>query len=142
MLKSNLFSILLLSSILFIVYLTILPESSLGIGVKGGMNFIPLHTIGDLLLHSSLRGFILNNIGNVVLFVPFGLFLPLKFYKHRSFNKVVITGMLLSVMIECIQLFIPNRWTDIDDVILNTIGTGVGYCLFKLIHKILKMKEG
>ncbi len=49
------------------------PESSLGIGEeKGGINFIPFYTIGDLLLHDSFGNFIINNIGNIILFVPFG----------------------------------------------------------------------
>jgi len=36
-----------------------------------------------------------------------------------------------------------NRWTDIDDVLLNTLGTGIGYSLFKVLNKIeIYMKEG
>ncbi|MES9793108.1 VanZ family protein, partial [Priestia megaterium] len=65
---------------------------------------------------------------------------PLKFNNLGSWKKICLVGMLLSMTIECIQLFLPNRWTDIDDVILNTIGTGIGYCLFKLISRLLKMK--
>ncbi|MFD2618583.1 VanZ family protein [Terrilactibacillus laevilacticus] len=36
-------------------------------------------------------------------------------------------GCLLSISIECIQLFMANRCSDIDDVILNTLGAWVGY---------------
>ncbi|MGI8381654.1 VanZ family protein [Priestia megaterium] len=138
--NSQIVSILLLSSILFIIYLTILPEPRLGIGVKGGVNFIPFRTMGDLLFHSSFKEFVINNIGNIILFIPFGFFLPLKFNNPGSWKKVCLIGMLLSMTIECIQLFLPNRWTDIDDVILNTVGTGIGYCLFNLISRLLKMK--
>ncbi|MFS8601186.1 VanZ family protein [Priestia megaterium] len=138
--KGKLFNFLLVGSILFIIYLTTLPEPGLGIGVTGGSNFIPFYTMGDLLFHSSFREFVINNIGNIILFMPFGFFLPLVFNNLGSWKKVCLVGMLLSMTIECIQLFLPNRWTDIDDVILNTIGTGIGYCLFKLISRFLKMK--
>jgi glycopeptide antibiotics resistance protein len=139
--RIKLFNILFLCSLLFIVYLTIFPNSYLGIGTKdgGGTNFVPFHTMKDLLYHHPFNEFIMNNVGNIVLFVPFGLFLSLKFNKTGSLNKVILSGMLLSVIIECIQIFIPNRWTDIDDVILNTIGTGIGYYLLKLL-KVKKYK--
>ncbi|NGY76386.1 VanZ family protein [Bacillus megaterium] len=45
-------------------------------------------------------------------------------------------GMFFSVLIEIVQLFMPNRWTDIDDVLLNTLGTGIGYSLFKTLNYI------
>jgi glycopeptide antibiotics resistance protein len=44
-------------------------------------------------------------------------------------------GALFSSIIECIQLFLPNRTTDINDVILNTIGTVAGYLLFRFVEK-------
>lgn len=140
--RIRLINILFLCSLLFIIYLTIFPNFYLGIGTTGGggTNFVPFHTMKDLLHHHPFNEFIMNNVGNIVLFVPFGLFLSLKFNKQKSLNKVILSGMLLSVTIECIQIFIPNRWTDIDDVILNTIGTGVGYYLFNLIYKILKVR--
>ncbi len=48
--------------------------------------------------------------------------------------------MMFSIVIEIVQLFLPNRWTDIDDVILNTLGTGIGYSVFKIINKFYKTK--
>lgn len=137
MLRNNPINILLLGSILFIIYLTIFPESLLGTGITpGGINFIPFHTIGDLLFHQSFRDFIINNIGNIILFVPFGCVLPFKFSNINSLQKGCLIGMSLSIIIEFVQLFMPNRWTDVDDVILNTLGTGIGYCLFKLLSKV------
>ncbi|MFE0562571.1 VanZ family protein [Priestia megaterium] len=144
MLKRNSINVLFLVSILLVIRLTMFPESSLGIGEgKGGINLVPFYTMRDLLFHHSFGDFILNNIGNIVLFLPLGFFLPIRFRQIDNLPKSFLVGMLLSTSIEIVQLFMPNRWTDIDDVLLNTLGTGVGYSLFKALNKIeIYMKEG
>ena len=137
--KRNLINILFLGSILFIIILTMFPEASLGTGVEqGGTNFVPFYTIGNLLFHHSFAEFIKNNIGNIILFIPFGFMLSFKFNNINGLLKGCLVGMLLSTSIECIQLFMPNRWTDIDDVILNTLGAGLGFVLFKLTNQMCK----
>ena len=50
-------------------------------------------------------------------------------------KHVVLLGLSLSLFIELSQLFLP-RWTDIDDIILNTFGTFIGYPLYKYCVKI------
>lgn len=142
--KSNSINVLFIVSILFIIRLTMFPESLLGIGEgKGGVNLVPFFTIGDLLFHHSFSDFILNNIGNIILFLPFGFFLPMRCRKINKLSKSLLVGMAFSVSIEIVQLFMPNRWTDIDDVLLNTLGTGIGYSLFKMLNRIeIYMKEG
>ncbi|KZE14005.1 VanZ family protein [Priestia aryabhattai] len=134
-----LINILFLGAIIFILDLTILPEASLSIGVdQGGINIIPLATIKHVLLHDSIMEIVLNNIGNIILFMPFGFLLPFKFKWINSLPKTCLMGMFLSISIESIQLLLPNRWTDIDDVILNTLGTGIGYSLLRVINKQYK----
>ncbi|PEE78059.1 hypothetical protein COM81_03485 [Priestia megaterium] len=141
MLKINLINILFLGSILFIVRLTMFPESSLGIGTgKCGINLVPFYTIADLLFHQSFSDFIVNNVGNILLFVPFGFLLSIKFKNINSVPKGFLIGMMCSISIEVVQLFMPNRCTDIDDVILNTLGTGIGYSVFKKINKSYELR--
>jgi glycopeptide antibiotics resistance protein len=45
--------------------------------------------------------------------------------------SVVLVGVLSSTLIEVIQLLLPNRAFDIDDIILNTLGTMIGFLLLK-----------
>ncbi|MBZ6489021.1 VanZ family protein [Priestia aryabhattai] len=138
--KKKLINILFSGSILFIIYLTIFPESSLCIGVKpGNVNLVPFHTIGNLLFYHSFGDFIINNIGNIILFIPFGFLLSFKYKDINSLSKGILVGMAFSMLIETVQLFMENRWTDIDDVILNTLGTSIGYSLFKFLSKIYKI---
>lgn len=68
---------------------------------------------------------------NVLLFVPLGVALPLLWNSSRNCLKTVGAGFLLSLFIEISQLF-NIRATDIDDLIMNTLGTLIGYILYAL----------
>ncbi len=72
--------------------------------------------------------FFKNVIGNILLFIPFGLFLAY-FYKAKCFFILIVT-IIYSSLIETFQLLI-GRVFDIDDIILNVIGSLVGYLLYK-----------
>ena len=88
-------------------------------------NFIPfagmLSSLSDTLL-------------NVVLFVPFGLFLFL-FWKDMQYILTVVSfAFCTSLAIEFLQIF-TFRASDVNDLITNTAGALVGYCLGFLIAK-------
>jgi glycopeptide antibiotics resistance protein len=72
-----------------------------------------------------------NILFNILLFVPFGFFL--------SWNKsrgIIVSGLLFSLLIEALQYAFPiGRSADIDDVILNTLGTFLGGMLWKASTK-------
>ena len=65
------------------------------------------------------------------MFVPFGFMLPLIWKRYRSGVKTVLAGFLLSLSIEVIQLF-SFRATDIDDLLMNTLGAAIGYGVIRL----------
>ncbi len=70
-------------------------------------------------------------IGNLIMLLPLGIYLPLLYNKISGFIKVLLVAILISSSIEIIQLMVSNRGTDIDDVILNSIGAGIGYIIYK-----------
>lgn len=72
-------------------------------------------------------GFILN----IVMFVPFGILVPLFWSRNRRFFLIVVIGFIFSLVIELSQL-LNSRATDIDDIIANTLGALVGVALFLL----------
>ena len=74
---------------------------------------------------------------NAVMFIPFGFLLPLIWKKHRNMINVVLTGALFSFSIEFCQLF-NRRATDIDDLLMNTLGAAIGYSIWKLCSKFIK----
>ncbi len=76
-----------------------------------------------------------NIIGNIVLLAPLGFFLPLLWKKFRKAKKTILAGFLISLLIESSQLFLC-RGTDVDDLILNTLGAALGYLCFVIFIKI------
>ena len=63
---------------------------------------------------------------NAVMFLPFGFLLPLLWKTCRSWKVTTLAGLLTSALIETIQLFC-FRLTDVDDLIMNTLGAFLGY---------------
>ena len=69
---------------------------------------------------------------NVIMLMPLGFLLPYIWKNFRNPLKVALTGFLFSVFIEFSQLP-TNRLSDIDDLIMNTLGAVLGYVVWKLI---------
>ena len=68
---------------------------------------------------------------NVVMLMPFGFFLPLLCPDFRRPGRVVGAGFCFSLLIELSQI-LSARGTDIDDLILNTLGALLGYLFYTL----------
>ena len=100
----------------------------------GTNNFIPFREIFRYDISSKL--FIRNVLGNILLFVPFGIFAT-RYIKSKSIFPTVILSFLVSCSIEFAQSLI-GRTADIDDVILNTIGGLLGYLLYKFSDSFFK----
>ena len=71
-------------------------------------------------------------LSNILIFIPLGFFSALLWRKGRWW-KSLFFGTLTSVFIETVQFFI-GRSTDIDDVILNTSGTLLGFWIYRLLR--------
>jgi len=100
------------------------------------VNLIP---IVNLLDYDSKRDLLINLIGNIAMFIPTGVMTPLIYKKINSFKKVVLTGFLISLAIEIIQLPFAVRASDVDDLILNTLGCMAGYWIYVLVRWIKNM---
>lgn len=69
-----------------------------------------------------------NSILNVLLFVPLGWMLPVLWKKYRKRRETALFGLGMSLVIELLQMF-TFRATDINDLIMNGIGTYLGFLL-------------
>ena len=78
----------------------------------------------------------INVAGNVLMFVPTGIIVPILYKKFDSFPMTVMAGFLLSLAIELSQLFTPDRVTDVDDLIMNTLGAAIGFGIYYLVKRI------
>ena len=82
-------------------------------------------------------GYILN----IILFIPFGFLIPLIWKKMRSLHLTALAGFSFSILIEISQL-LNNRRTDIDDLIMNTLGAIIGFLIYKSFYKpIAKLSD-
>jgi len=89
--------------------------------------------------HNYFDYFIYNFLGNIILFIPFGIYLPLIFKKMNGLSKTLLCGFAISITIEIIQ-FPLHRGSDIDDLWLNTLGVILGFLLYRCCHKFIKAK--
>ena len=104
----------------------------------GTNNWIPFKEIFRYNITSRL--FIKNVFGNILLFIPFGIFTPY-ILKNKTVFPIAFLGLLVSCAIEFAQMSI-GRTADVDDVILNTIGTIIGYIIFYLINSFANKVPG
>ena len=74
-----------------------------------------------------------NLFGNVLIFLPFGFFMPMA-SKHRSFLSTSFYSLALSLIVEISQLFMKVGCFDVDDLLLNTIGGMLGYIVFSICN--------
>ncbi|WKB36566.1 VanZ family protein [Terrilactibacillus sp. S3-3] len=71
-------------------------------------------------------------IENILLFIPLGFMLPCIWKKYEVLWKTALSGMTLSLIIELSQL-LNGRITDIDDLLMNTLGALIGWVIFRLL---------
>lgn len=105
--------------------------------IKLNTNFIPFKTIGEYigaLINNSTnpRIIVANLVGNVIIFIPMGIFLPFYFKKLRVFGKYIITVVIMVLLVELIQFVFMLGIADIDDFILNVAGGAIGFVLWKI----------
>ena len=96
----------------------------------GTNNFIPFKQI--LRYDISSEAFYKNIIGNMFMFMPLGFF-PGYILKLKDVKPALLVSFIVSLSIECTQLFI-GRVFDIDDIMLNVVGGTIGYFLYVIIN--------
>ena len=97
------------------------------------VNFIPMVNLLD---YDNKRDLLFNVIGNTAMFIPSGIILPILYRRLNSFWKVLAAGVGISLCIEIIQLPFSARATDLDDLILNTLGVMAGYGIYALVRAL------
>jgi glycopeptide antibiotics resistance protein len=147
-----LFMLLYIASI-FSITIVPLPFSTHRRASQHDFNFTPIvHTLKMVTYpfrhnRMALLPDILQNVfGNILMFIPFGLLLPLIHRRFRAWGSTIMMAVLFSMAIEATQWiwrrFGNYRHVDVDDVILNTLGAIIGFGIFTLIWKLVKFQQG
>lgn len=105
-------------------------------------NLIPFQTLKLYvrLLQSTQNAYLLrhafiNLVGNVVMFIPLGFFLPGIWVRMRKFFVCALCATLVIMTIEALQYLTSLGSCDIDDLILNLPGAMLGWGLYRLIWR-------
>ena len=100
------------------------------------MNLVPFETI-MLYIRAMVRETInpgiavANLLGNFLLFMPMGVYLPFFFKKIRTLLDYVLYMIPILTMVELVQLLTKRGSFDIDDLILNLSGAMIGFLIWK-----------
>ena len=76
---------------------------------------------------------LVENIMNVVVFIPVGLLLGIAF-KQTTWWKALLLGCGISITIESLQFIFMRGFSELDDVMHNTVGCVIGYGIYKLVR--------
>lgn len=101
-----------------------------------GANLVPLSETLRYLKYLDAPGVKRNLLGNLLLLVPLGVFLPVLHRRYRRLGAVLGTGFLVTLGIEAAQLLLAYRVFDIDDLILNVLGVFLAFVIFSLLLAI------
>ena len=80
-------------------------------------------------------------IENIIMFIPFGILLPMLFRKFRNGWLCVLAGFICSCSIEVIQHITQTGYLQLDDVVTNTVGTLLGWITWKVSKNIIENKN-
>jgi len=83
------------------------------------------------------RSVIINLIGNIVAFAPFGFFLPVLCKAGKNVISCVLLTGLFSLLVESVQLVSKVGAFDVDDILLNALGGLVGFLCYSVVWKPL-----
>ncbi len=134
--------------VMFIVYLLVLVRivlfkdtqiynlfAMIGHGQRV-LNIIPFASTFEMMSTIGLLHNLQNISGNLAVFFPMGIFIPL--LMKKGFKQTVVIVIGISVSIEVVQYILAIGISDIDDVILNTVGAIVGWSVFQYIKGKIK----
>ena len=158
-------SLVIYSFVLYLMcayFLVILPLPSIEDVSKyttPSMQLVPFSFVGDIIKESQFslsepstylklifNPAVYQVFYNVLLLLPFGFYL--RYYFNFSLKKTLFSSFLLSLFFELTQLsglygIYPRsyRLFDVDDLMINTVGGGVGCLLTPLISFLFPSKE-
>lgn len=109
-----------------------------------GINLIPLRTVKGFFADSDTDRFLVNIIGNTVMFMPWGFGLVFLWERNRRPLRIIGLSLAITAFIEFCQMFI-GRAVDVDDMLLNFAGSMLGafvwYAARNIYRKIREVKS-
>lgn len=126
---------------IFLYYVYLVLETT-GIGTIWEIGLYPGMKLQEEINLIPFRdGISLSMILNVVMFMPLRFLLPLLWKEYQSLVRTAIIGFCFSCGIEFCQLF-NRRVSDVDDLLMNTLGAILGWLIWIVFSRITHLKYG
>ena len=110
----------------FVLVKIILLKYDLHSGIRD-LSLVPFQFVRDLLHPTTSLGVGLKNVlGNFAIFLPLGILAPVLWGRMDRFYKPVLLGFLVSLLFEALQFVFGLGMSDVDDLLLNTLGAAAG----------------
>ena len=119
--------------ILFVCYLSVLLKITVfrsgfgthGFCTDGPINLRLFEEYVPLIQTHDWDRFIYLFVGNIIWFVPLGMYIRYR-KPQTGIMRAVIFGLLLSLCIEIMQYLFGTGVSELDDLFLNTLGAALG----------------
>lgn len=115
-------------------------------------NLVLFKEIKRFIEYRELLGFesvMVNILGNVLAFAPFGFLLPMINRRFHNFFRVLFYSFFFSLAVEVLQLILKVGIFDVDDLFLNTMGSIIGFIshaicsgFYRKLHKKTRNGRG
>ena len=120
-----------------ILWISILSREQL---IGSPISYRPLHALISFLKEIRRGRIGANFLGNIILFLPVGFLVP-AVTGWKKLWKPLVMGVGFSLLIEIIQFVTSRGCFDPDDVILNGLGTVIGFGLYSIARKIFTKND-
>lgn len=88
------------------------------------------HFIENRLFFKQYFSIITNFLGNIVMFIPYGL-LGILYSKYTHWITLMMDFLIVIIIVEGLQYFTKLGVFDVDDILLNTFGVYIGFWIYK-----------
>lgn len=121
----------------------VLTLGAFGSGGQGQVNWVPFQSLLDgLALGEFWVGIALTDLlGNILLFIPLGLVIGLRFVRLPIWVWAAPIAVALTAAIEIVQLFVLNRSADMTDVMMNGLGGIFGFVVGRMIQRVARSQR-
>ena len=128
--KSRLTAWMIFLSYILVIFQTVFLSREPG--SREAVSLVPFETWGHTMYAHAYF------IENIIMFIPFGILLPILFKRMRRVRNCVRFGFLNSCIIEMAQFVTRRGYLQLDDVITNTVGALIGWLIWRGAGKIIK----
>ena len=144
-LKNHAYTILLIFTISLILVFTLIINENFEFRttIYRGISLIPFKELVGIFCEWNPSFYFRQIVLNIILFIPFGFTLSTYLNCHKAnrplFLSVLLTAFFLSTSVEALQYLTSRGYTEVDDVINNTLGAVIGWWGYE---RVLKRRRG